>query len=83
MRCFFFKSRCDHRIKSGQLQHQGFLAGIGSREHLACLRIFAFLTVAFQNGFDPHNGVQDVRPCIAFKGSETLNVKHIILGSLI
>ena len=43
----------------------------------------AALLVLMQDGFDPDDGIQDIRPRISLKRGEPLHFEHIILRRLI
>ena len=46
-------------------------------------KVSACFHIAVQDGFDTNDCIKDVRTCISFKRSETLNIEDIILARLI
>ena len=83
MRCFFFESILNGTSEFCQLQHKVLLACIDSRKDFSCFKISAFFFITIENGFDTNDRIQDIRTCISFEGSKTINIKHIIFGCLI
>ena len=41
------------------------------------------MCIRARNGFDTHDGVEDIRAGIAFKGGETIHVEAVVLRGLV
>ena len=83
VRCFFFKCIFDRISEFGKLQHQIFLACIYCLKDFTGIQIAAFFFVAVQNGFDTHDRIKNIRTGISLERSKPVNIKHIILCSLV
>ena len=83
VRCFFFECIFNRISESGKLQHQIFLACIYCRKDFTCIQIAAFFFVTVQNRFDTHDRIENIRTGISLKRSKPVNIKYVILCSLI
>ena len=83
MWCHFFESIFHHTVELACFQHQCFFAGICRYTDLSVADIIACYLIFVQDGLDTYDGVQNIWTCVSFKRSETVDIKYIILGSLI
>src|SRR5699024_2173028 len=83
MRRFLFVSVLHSASELCKLQHEILLAVVHRRQKLRVLHCSALFSVTVQDGFDPDNGIENIRTCISLERSKAVDIKNIILGGLI
>src|SRR5699024_9704788 len=83
MRRFLFVSVLHSASELRKLQHEILLAVVHRRQKLRVLHCSALFSVTVQDGFDPDNGIKNIRTCISLERSKAVDIENIILGGLI
>ena len=73
----------DHGVELHQSHLQLFLRAASRLQKRKPFQVSALLRIFVQNGFDTDNCIQNIWPRISFKRGKAVNVKHIVLGSLV
>ena len=78
-------SAVHHSIKTGEIAHKILLRlACGAADHAVLCGRASFLSrILGQDGFDPHDRVQDIGTRVTLERRESLDVEDVILGGLI
>ena len=83
MRSQLLKCLLNHAVESGQCQHQCFLTLTCRYQNMSLFYRIATRAILVQDRLDADDCVKNIRTCIALERCKFIQVKDVVLGSLI
>ena len=83
MRRNFLAGCFHHCIELRKLQHQALLRLIDRLFYGDMFQAAPLFCIFIQDRLDPHDRIENIRPCVTFEGSEPVQIKNIIFRRLV